>query len=140
MKSAKQYIQEYLSDGQVIQLATSDKNVPWVCNVYYVVDDKLHIYWLSYKTRRHSRDIAANEQVAMTLVVKPGAPVIGIQAEGTASEVKSVAKVAKIMYLNVKKYGVGQDFHQLFVRKTNKHVPYVFTPSKIVLFDEQHFG
>lgn len=140
MSNAKQLIKQYLTDGKLMQLATSKDNIPWICSVYYVVDDKQNIYWLSYPERRHSLDIAANHDVAVTVAVKQDVPVIGVQAQGVASKVKSPTTVARVMYLYVKKYGVGKSFYKNFTLKTNKHVLYRFTPSKFVLFDEENFG
>lgn len=140
MDKAKQLIIQYLSDGKLIQLATCNNNIPWICNVYYVIDDKQNIYWLSYPNRRHSLDINVNKNVALTLAVKQDIPVIGVQSQGVATEVKSPAVVAKIMYLYIKKYGVGKNFYKNFTLKKNKHTLYCFTPSKFVLFDEQNFG
>ena len=135
-----QLIKQYLLDGKAVQLATASNNIPWICNVYYVLDEKLNIYWLSYPSRRHSQDITVNPNVALTLVVKQDMPVIGVQAQGVASEIKRASTVIKVMALYIKKYGAGKDFYKNFTLKKNKHVLYRFTPSKIVLFDELNFG
>lgn len=140
MKTAKQIVDQHLSEGKVVQLATSNNDIPWICSVYYVVDEKQNIYWLSYKSRRHSLDIAANRNVALTLMVRPEMPVIGIQAQGVAMEINRASTVAKVMLLYIKKYGTGKNFYKNFTLKTNKHSLYCFMPSKFVLFDEQTFG
>lgn len=138
-RTPKQLIEQYLSEGKVVQMATANNNIPWICNVYYVVDNKLNIYWLSYPSRRHSIDIASNENVALTLAVKQSTPVIGVQAQGVASEVKNAAIVVKVMAMYIKKYGLGQNFYKNLNLKKNKHVLYRFSPSQLMLFDEQHF-
>lgn len=140
MRDTAELTREYLKDGKVVQIATSNNNMPWVCSVYYVVDDELNIYWLSYPSRRHSQDIAVNSRVALTLAVKTDLPVIGVQAEGVATEVNNIAVVAKVIAMYVKKYGAGKQFLKNFKLQKNKHVLYCFTPSRIVLFDEENFG
>lgn len=139
MEKAVRLVKQYLSDGRAIQLATSVNDIPWISTVYYVVDEKLNIYWLSYPTRRHSQDIAVNPNVALTLVVKQDIPVIGVQAQGVAMEIKRASTVIKVMALYIKKYGAGKDFYKNFTLKKNKHSLYQFAPSKFVLFDEQNF-
>lgn len=140
MEKVTKLIKQYLSVGRAIQLATSVNDIPWISTVYYVVDEKQNIYWLSYPSRRHSQDIAVNSNVALTLVVKQDIPVIGVQAQGTVALVERATTVAKIMFLYIKKYGAGKSFYKNFNFKTNKHSMYCFTPSKIILFDELNFG
>lgn len=139
-KDPKRLVKHYLAEGKVVQIATANNNIPWICNVYYVVDNELNIYWLSYPSRRHSMDIAVNENIALTLVAKQDVPVIGVQAQGIASEIKRPSTVLKIMALYIEKYGLGKNFYKNLSLKKNKHALYCFAPSKFVLFDEQNFG
>ena len=139
-KTAEEYVDEFLSLGQVLQLATSKNNSPWISTVYYVADSDRNIYWLSYPERRHSLEIAENPQVAITIAVKQDLPVIGMQAAGKVEVVNDAAVVETILASYVKKYdGAGQDFHKRFVEGKNKHQLYKLTPSMLVLFDEVHF-
>lgn len=140
MNDAKGLIKKYVAKSSLMQLATVRDDRPWVCSVYYVVDSKLNLYWLSYPSRRHSQDIAHNANVAVTIAVKQDMPVVGVQAEGRATMVKNVALVAKIMPLYIKKYGVGKNFLKNFSLGTNRHALYCFEPSRFVLFDEATFG
>lgn len=140
MKQLQKQIITYLEQGRLAQLATARDNRPWVCTVYYVVDEHLDIYWLSYPTRRHSQDIAANGRVALTVAIKPDVPVIGVQMEGVAREVEDVATIARVMKLYVQKYGVGRSFLSRFELGANKHRLYRLRSERIVLFDEVNFG
>lgn len=140
MNNAQTLLRQYLKDGRLMQLATVLDGQPLVCSVYYVMDKNLHLYWLSYPTRRHSRAIAQNGMAALTVVVKSDLPVVGIQMEGRASQVMSKTEVIATMTKYVKKYGVGKQFVANFIAHKNKHCLYKFTPEKIVLFDELHFG
>lgn len=140
MKTLAEFALQYLTDGWLAQLATVRNDQPWVCTVYFVVDDELNMYWLSYPTRRHSQDIAVNSRVAMTVVVKPDVPVIGVQAEGEAQEITDAATAARVMKLYVQKYGVGRDFLKRFKLGTHRHRLYQCAPSRIVLFDEMNYG
>lgn len=131
-------VQKYLSEGRVMQLATSVQDTPWICTVYYVVYEG-EIYWLSWPERRHSQEIAENSQVAAAIVVKQDLPVIGVQIEGAATEVSDVDIVKVAMELYVAKYDSGAKFYDAFVKGKNHHHMYRLTPRSIALFDEVNF-
>jgi ribonuclease HI len=139
-KTADQYIDEYLTLGSVMQLATSRDNKPWISTVYYVADAERNIYWLSLPERRHSEEITVNPHAAAAITIKQDLPVIGIQAEGVVELVDDSAQVEKILAVYIKKYdGAGKDFYQRFIDGKNMHQLYKLTPSQLVLFDEAHF-
>lgn len=135
----KKLVENYLQRGKVIQLATSKDGQPWVCSVYYVIDGKLNIYWLSLPSRRHSQEVVANGKIAITVAVKLDQPIIGVQAEGTVGTVSEYSEVRKVSELYVAKHNTGKDFYENFVDGKNKHSMYKFMPKKIVLFDEVNF-
>jgi ribonuclease HI len=139
-KTAEEYIDEFLALGQVMQLATSNDNNPWISTVYYVADSERNIYWLSLPERRHSKEVVNNPQVAIAIAIKQDLPVIGIQAAGSVEIVSNSAVVETILASYVKKYdGAGKEFHQRFVDGKNKHQLYKLTPDLLALFDEVHF-
>ena len=41
-------------------------NKPWLCNVWYVMDNDNNIYFMSRETRRHSKEIEQNPNVSCT--------------------------------------------------------------------------
>ncbi len=139
-KTAEDYMDEYLSLGTVMQLATSSENKPWISTVYYVADEDRNIYWLSLPERRHSKEVQINPEVAIAIAIKQDIPVIGIQASGPVEIVEDPQVVEKMLAQYVAKYkGAGKDFHQRFVDGKNQHQLYRLTPSLLVLFDEAHF-
>jgi uncharacterized protein YhbP (UPF0306 family) len=129
-------LRDYLLQGTLLQLATCDDNQPWVCTVYYVADDQQNLYWLSFPSRRHSKELALNNKAAIAIVIKADLPVIGIQAEGTVEIVKDAKVVKKIMEIYVAKYKEGTKFYDNFVAGKNQHEMYKLSPSHFVLFDE----
>lgn len=131
-------LHRYLQQGRLLQLATARGVQPWVCTVYYVADAENNLYWLSYPTRRHSQELAQNPKAAVTVVVKPDLPVIGVQAEGGVSIVKDQTTVKQVMGLYIVKYNEGQKFYDNFLKGINKHQMYCFTPQRFVIFDEFH--
>lgn len=129
-------IKKHLSTAPLMQLATSVEDRPWVCSVYFVVDDQLNVYWLSLPTRRHSVEIGLNKNVAGAVVVKKSMPVIGVQIEGRASLVKDKKTVKEVMETYTAKYDEGTEFYKNFLAGKNKHELYQLRPDNIVVFDE----
>ncbi len=132
-------IPKYIAESELMQLATVRDNKPWICTVHFVEDSDLNLYWLSLPSRRHSQDIEKNNHVATAIAVKRNKPVVGIQAEGTASIIQDKETVKTIMKKYVEKYSIGGNFFDNFVAGKNQHVLYKFTPENFVLFDEMNF-
>ena len=139
MTEPQDLIEEHLQQARVMQVATVRGGRPWVCSVYFVADEQQRLYWLSWPSRRHSRDIAANDRVAVAIAVKTDKPVIGIQAEGRATVVTDSTEVQRVMQRYTEKYGEGSEFYNNFVAGKNLHELYRFTPETYVLFDELYF-
>lgn len=51
-----------------MSLATVSGNRPWVCEVHFVNDDELSLYFVSLASTRHCREIAVNPHVAGNIV------------------------------------------------------------------------
>lgn len=137
----KEYVLAYLqSDAQTMQLATVANGKPWISTVYFVVDDELNLYWLSWPERRHSKEIAESQHAAAAVVIKTDKPVIGVQLEGVVSIVTDATRVAVVMDRYVAKYDAGKEFMAKFVEGANRHVLYALTPQRIQLFDEVRFA
>jgi uncharacterized protein YhbP (UPF0306 family) len=133
-------IEKYLEQGRMMQIATYADGQPWVCTVYFVADKDSNLYWLSLPARRHSQEIAKNNNIAIAVAVKfDKNPIIGIQAEGSAEVINDLDIIKMALPDYVAKYGSGKDFVELFKSGKNQHQLYKFTPSKYYLFDEVNF-
>lgn len=132
-------LKKYLLEGKVMQLATVGRDQPWICTVYYVMDDKVNLYWLSLPDRRHSQDIAEHPEVAITVPIKFDLPVIGVQAEGRAEIVDDPLVIKAAMERYTEKYGSGKLFYNNFIAGKNQHSMYRFKPKRYVVFDEVNF-
>jgi len=133
-------IKRYLGQGRAMQIATMRDDQPWVCTVYYIEDENQNLYWLSLPDRRHSREIAKHNKIAVAIPIKVEQPVIGLQAEGVAAIVADVAVISKIMERYTERHKVGNDFYNNFLTGKNQHVLYRFIPTNFGLFDEVTFN
>ncbi len=124
-----------------MQLATSVNNQPWNCNVYYLVDDEINLYWASLPTRRHSREIAKNPKVAAAIVVNNqiGQPVIGVQVEGRVEIVNDADQIKPIALKYAERFKRTKEWVNDFTSSKTEHKLYRLRPSLFVLFDETNF-
>lgn len=61
-------VREYIDKSLHMSLATVSGDRPWVCEVHFVYDENLNLYWRSLASRRHSQEIEANPNVAGNIV------------------------------------------------------------------------
>jgi uncharacterized protein YhbP (UPF0306 family) len=141
MKTAEELIREYLPMVNVMQLATSVGNQPWLCTVHFYNDDDFNLYWISTPERRHSQEIAHNNKVAAYMLVHENTPeedyVIGISIEGTAELIgQEVDGVIDKAY--AKKQDKDPQLMADIKSGKNPHRFYKFTPTKFVIFDTKN--
>jgi uncharacterized protein YhbP (UPF0306 family) len=142
-KSVMELVKEYLSETKLMQIATAKENKPWAASVWFAHDDKLNLYFISRKTRRHSIEIKENGNVA-GVIVKPhligsGEKVRGLQFEGTAKEC-SGEEIDKARELYLNKYPTAEKIPIEKLKDPEFHVAYyVIKPKMFVLFDEVNF-
>lgn len=63
-------VREYIGKSPHLSLATSRDNQPWVCEVHFVYDDALNLYFISNPATRHAGEIADNPTVAGNIIAQ----------------------------------------------------------------------
>lgn len=58
---------DFLNNQKLMAIACTDENGPWVANVYYGIDDRGAIYFISRQKNRHSEAIVKDPCVAFTV-------------------------------------------------------------------------
>ncbi len=136
-------VRDYLQTAKtrMMQLATSSNNQPWVCTLYYALDEDLSFIWLSLPERRHSQEIVKNPNVAGAIAHDQQPPVDfvrGLQFEGKAKllEDKEEEKAAK---LYIQQLGREKTLLQDIRSSKNPHKVYKVKVQKFVLVDSQNF-
>src|SRR4030042_5823524 len=140
----KKLIKEYLSEANLMQIATVKNNKPWIATVWFAPDGDFNLYFISRNTRRHSQEIAKNPFVAGA-IAKPhktlGDKTRGIQFEGKCYEVKG-AELIKSFAIFAKRFPTVTKFilsPKDIIEGVTDHHFYKIVPSQIVLFDEVNF-
>ena len=101
-------IREYMPNVIHMSLATCVDNKPWVCEVHYVYDNDLNLYFRSTKSRRHSQEISKNPNVAGN-IVEPHGPDTkprGLYFEGSAAMLTGITQDSAEYKLFVNRFGL----------------------------------
>jgi len=85
----RQQVLTYLQSHNTMTLATVGSDGPWAAGLFYV-NDGFDLYWLSDPDTQHSRNIAHNPHVAVTIHedYRDWRIIQGIQMEGAAEQVE----------------------------------------------------
>ncbi len=134
MKDIKELIKEVLDNGYLMNLGTLDSRGVWVCDVIYIYDKDLNIYWMSDPEARHSKALIKNKVAGTITVSGQGENNLGIQFEGIANKIKGDRyDLVKKHFLKRKKKIPNEDVLQ-------GDSWYVLKTKKIELINEKYFG
>jgi uncharacterized protein YhbP (UPF0306 family) len=103
-------VREYIDKSIHMSLGTSKDNKPWVCEVHFVYDEQLNLYFRSLKSRRHSQEIALNPNVAGNIVAQHSVDEYphAIYFEGIASIVTGEQERQKLFPLFQARLGANE--------------------------------
>jgi uncharacterized protein len=143
----KQQVLSYLETHNTMTLGTCSGDVPWAATVFYASDD-LRLYFFSVPDSRHCQNLAANPRVAVTVQedYHDWQKIKGIQLEGTAILVDSIAEKAKAMAVYARKYPevirlFTNPASGLFYKAFLKVKFYCVVPQRLFFIDnEEGFG
>jgi uncharacterized protein YhbP (UPF0306 family) len=141
MMDVEKTIREYLPNVIHMSLATCADNKPWVCEVHYVYDDELNLYFRSTQARRHSQEIAQNPSVAGNIVERHGMndKPRGLYFEGTAAMLNNINEDSPEYQLFVERFGAGPEILEDAAQE-NSHQFYKVTVADWYVFDAREAG
>ncbi len=141
----KQLINAGLKSSLLLQIATSTKDIPWVCTVCFAFDKSFNLYWFYHQSARHSKEIVLNPQVAgaVALPYSMGDKPRGLQFSGIATELKGKEDILSGLTVlqqrfNIKPKRADQLKTELLSRSADYGL-YCLCPSVIVLYDTLNF-
>lgn len=134
-------IKIYLASHFQLVLATSGK-YPWICTVYYSIDNDLNIYFLTSPSTIHGQQLAKNPQVAVAIADSPQTPSSqkkGLQIYGLCQQISGARKITHAITLWKKTLGVtSKDYsYEGMVKKAISGRMYKITPKKIKYYNEE---
>jgi uncharacterized protein YhbP (UPF0306 family) len=129
----------YLETHNTLTVATIGPDGPWAAALFYV-NDGFDLYWLSDPQTRHSRNIARNRRVAVTIQedYRDWRVIRGIQMEGTVEEVGSLTDALGPMGLYAAKYPFLGDWQKplpSLARALGVARMYRFRPTQVLFID-----
>lgn len=103
-------VREYIDKSLHMSLATVSGDKPWVCEVHFVYDEELSLYWRSKTSRRHSQEIANNPNVAGNIVEQHAIDEYphAIYFEGTAEVLEDEEQIRKAFPLFQARLGLDE--------------------------------
>ena len=133
----KQLVKEVLDQGYLMSLAIIDNGGIWVCDVIYIHDDDLNIYWMSDPNVRHSQAIIANNRVAGTITVSgAGEDNLGIQLEGIAEKIEGNRHDLALKHYAKRKKPAPKERDDVLGGDSW----YILKPKRIELINEKLYG
>jgi uncharacterized protein YhbP (UPF0306 family) len=131
-------IRNYLAEIIHMSLATTDGNKPWVCEVHFVFDQDLNLYFRSLPDRRHSQEIATNPNVAGNMVIQHqiGEKPRAVYFEGKAERLEDVTGKHIVYTLFNDRFKLGPEI----VKETKDsagHQFYKISVDNFYLFDSR---
>lgn len=94
-------IRTYIDKTIHMSVATVSGDSPWVCELHFVYDQDLNLYFRSLESRRHSQEIAINPKVAGNIVAQHviDDDAHGIYFEGNAEKMIDTNEIESIVPL-----------------------------------------
>lgn len=136
-KDIKQLIIEVLEKGYLMSLGTHDKNGVWVCDLVYVYDDDINIFWMSFPDARHSNAIKLNPQVAAVITANTAnEPDMSIQLSGIATRLEGSRHDLTLVYNARRGRPAPKEDEDVLGGRSW----YMLKPKKIDLIHQQLFG
>jgi uncharacterized protein YhbP (UPF0306 family) len=132
--NARELVQEFLRNDEIMQLATVRDGRPWICTVHFLAEDG-RLYWTSTRDRRHSQELTDNPRVAVAVVHNTAKPQ-AVQMAGQAHEVPA-NEVRAVYDRYCLKFGPKAAF--LAEIEAGKRTFYAFVPEETVIFDVVNF-
>ena len=133
-----------MKNQKVLTIATHDKD-PWICNVYFSVDNHFNFFFISPPNTKHSFDIAKNPKVAFTTAwydPKNLGDRKAIQGIGECTLITTSATVIKFLKNHYKYYPLWKEVitHKKMRDNVIQSRPYVIKPTYIKFWNDEIYG
>ena len=144
-EKVRKEIQKFLNLNEVLTLAVSDKNQPWVCTLYYGIDKEMNFYTVTDDNSVHGKILSKNGKVAFNIFdshQKITKPKKGVQGKGICTKVKGVVEVTKGLFLWHKANpGIEKNITVAdILKKLSDTKLYKITPTYLKFFNKVLYG
>lgn len=141
-EQVKEDIFKFLNSHGVMTLATSEDNQPWVCTVYYGMDDNMNFYIVTHPDTKHGQHFEKNKKVAFNVFhshQKYADLKQGVQGMGEIEEVKDIIHITQALMLwhKLNSQSEIKITPQEILEKVNGSKVYKITPNYFKYFNEE---
>jgi uncharacterized protein YhbP (UPF0306 family) len=126
-------LRQLIETENTLALATVDaQGQPAIAPLFYIADERLHLYWLSARTARHSRHLRAHPETELAVFhsTTDWRAIRGAQCRGTVAVVTGARRQA-LLARYAERFGLGPTF-QAAIRRSSL---YEFRPAWIRYVD-----
>lgn len=136
----------FLQSQKILTVATIDGESPWVCNVYFSVNDKYEFFFFSNVKANHSKHLELNEKTSFTTVWQnpdDDGDRKAIQATGVCRQVKDPVRLLKLVKHHYQYFPSwkkkGETLNDV-VQRSLKTGAYIIEPDYIKYWNDGEFG
>jgi len=133
-------IAAFLRDESTLSLATvSAQGDPCIAPLFYIVDDRLNLYWLSSSNSLHSRNLAVHLKASAAVYrqTEDWKEICGVQMRGRVHTVTAARERNELVKAYCQRFGLGRVLGLAIRRSTL----YAFHPEWFRYIDNsKHFG
>jgi len=135
---------KFLKKNGILTLATQSAKGPWVCTVYYGIDDEMNLYIVTDPNSIHGKAMINNNKIAFNIFdsrQKIYRPKKGVQGSGAIEMVRGVIKVTKALILWHKQNpGVEKAITIKEVKKFADTKVFKITPKYLKFFNKELYS
>lgn len=141
----KKEILKFLKSNGILSLAVASDGTPWVCTLYYGVDNKMNLYVVTDPNNTHGNIMSGNPKVAFNVFdsrQKITEPKKGLQGKGKISMVRGPKDVTAALNLWHKANpGVEERITAKTILDKNSDTKiFKITPTYLKYFNKQLYG
>lgn len=134
-------IYKFIKSNGIMSLATSSRQGPWICTLYYGTDKDMNMYVVTDPNSSHGKVIPKNTKVAFNIFdsrQKITKPKKGVQGRGEIQIVKGVSGITKALYLwHIANPGIEKNISvKDILKKITDTKIYKITPKYLKFFNK----
>ncbi|HAM96208.1 TPA: hypothetical protein DCP76_00160 [Patescibacteria group bacterium] len=140
----KQDITEYINNHGIMSLSTQYSEGPWICTVYYGLDDDMNFYIVTDPNSIHGKAMEKDNRVAFSIFdsnQKITDSLKGIQGSGVIEIIKNPITIAKALLLWHKRNpGIENAITLEDIKKLTDTKVFKITPTYFKFFNKELYG
>jgi len=136
---------KFLKSNGILTLAVALNNSPWVCTLYYGIDEEMNLYVVTDPNSEHGKIMAANQKVSVN-IFDSGQKITeskrGLQGRGTIKMIKGKSAVATALAIWHKANpGIENRITlEYLLKKTTDTKIYKIIPTYLKYFNKELYG